>query len=82
MLFRSMDSVSGEINSQEFNDTVTIWNHYIKMENIGGGQVKYTDTVDLFAGKLTTLIALWSLRFYKHRQHKWIKILSEKNNHK
>lgn len=70
-----IDKTSREIVSNEYNQTVTIWNHYINMEEITPNSIKYTDTVDLYAGWLTPIIAWWTVRFYKHRQRKWRNII-------
>ena len=48
-----MDKASREIDTEEYNDTVIIWNHYIKMEEISQQVTRYTDTVDLYAGCFT-----------------------------
>lgn len=69
-----MDKASGEIDTHEYNRTVTIWNHSIKMEKVSEHTTRYTDVVDLYAGRLTAIVAWWTLRFYKHRQRKWQKI--------
>lgn len=69
-----MDKTSREINTKEYDNTVIIWNHYIKMEEINQQVTLYTDTVDLYAGCLTSIVAWWTLKFYKHRQRKWQKI--------
>ncbi len=66
-----MDKASREIDTEEYNDTVIIWNHYIKMEEISQQVTRYTDTVDLYAGCFTPIAAWWTLKFYKHRQCKW-----------
>lgn len=66
-----MDKASREIDTEEYNDTVIIWNHYIKMEEISQQVTRYTDTVDLYAGYFTSIAAWWTLKFYKHRQRKW-----------
>ena len=63
-----------EVVSNEYNKRVTIWNHYIQMEKITENVIKYTDSVELYAGYLTPLVAWWTLYFYKHRQKKWQKI--------
>ena len=65
---------SREIDTKEYDNTVVIWNHYIKMEEISQQVTRYTDTVDLYAGCLTSIAAWWTLKFYKHRQRKWQKI--------
>lgn len=44
------------------------------MEKITENVIKYTDSVELYAGYLTPLVAWWTLYFYKHRQKKWQKI--------
>ena len=44
------------------------------MEEISQQVTRYTDTVDLYAGCLTSIAAWWTLKFYKHRQRKWQKI--------
>lgn len=69
-----MDKSSRQITSNEYNQTVTIWNHYIEMEEISDNITKYTDKVDLYAGCLTSIVAWWTVKFYKHRQRKWQKI--------
>lgn len=63
-----MDKSTGEIVTNEYNKKVTIWNHYINMEEISPNVTRYTDMVDLYAGGLTALAAWWTLKFYKHRQ--------------
>ena len=69
-----MDRASHEIDTQEYNAAVPVWNHYIKMEELGPHATRYADTVDLYAGCLTPAVAWWTLRFYRHRQRKWQKI--------
>ena len=69
-----MDKVSREIDTEEYNKTVIIWNHYIKMEEVNSNVTRYTDVVDLYAGNLTSIAAWWTLKFYMHRQRKWQKI--------
>ena len=69
-----IDKEAREIVSNEYNKRVTIWNHYIQMEKITENVTRYTDSVELYAGYLTPLVAWWNLKFYKHRQKKWQKI--------
>lgn len=69
-----MDKASREIVSNEYNKRVPIWNHYIKMEDIGKNITRYTDVVDLYAGLLTPFVTWWTVKFYKHRQRMWQKI--------
>lgn len=52
-----IDKKSREIVSNEYNKRVTIWNHYIQMKKITKNITRYTDSVELYAGYLTPLVA-------------------------
>jgi len=68
----------GEIVSCEFDKVVRIWEHTIRMKENGAVSVTdYTDIVSIYAGILTPVVAWWSVRFYKHRQRKWKKLLAK-----
>jgi len=70
----SIDKQDGRLYTNEYNRTVKIWNHLITMEDTTGSVTRYTDMVDIYAGIFTSLVAWWSIKFYKHRQRKWQKI--------
>lgn len=70
-----LNKASWELETHECNDTVKVWNHTIRLEAMPDGKTKYTDTVTLYAGKLTLFVKLWSMMFYRHRQRKWRRIL-------
>lgn len=72
---KSMNNCSYEVVSAEYNKVVTIWNHIIGMKKLSDNKTTYTDVVDIYAGKLTYVVALWAIHFYKHRQKKWRKLL-------
>ena len=63
------------IYTNESNPSVPVWNHRILLEQAGGDAVKYTDEVQMAAGRKTELIYLWAKLFYAHRQRKWRKLL-------
>lgn len=66
-----MDKTLRELQTEEYNKRVTIWNHYVKMEEVAQNVTRYADVVDLYAGCFTFVAAWWTLRFYKHRHKKW-----------
>lgn len=72
---KSIDKSSYEVISEEYNKLITVWNHTIKMKELDKNKTHYIDIVDIHAGILTYVVALWSIRFYMHRQKKWIKLL-------
>ncbi len=52
------------------------WDHWIFLEDIGGGRTRYTDRVDVGAGILTPFIWLFARVFYAHRQRKWRRLVA------
>lgn len=47
------------------------WDHWIFLEDVGGGQTRYTDRLDVEAGVLTPFVWLFARIFYGHRQRRW-----------
>lgn len=73
---KKIDKDSCVIESEEYNKVVTVWNHIIKMTSLDKSKTSYVDIVDIYAGILTSIVALWATGLYKHRQKKWRKLLS------
>lgn len=78
--FRKIDPMNFTILTEEKNGIVKIWNHGIYMEQIDGNRIKYTDEIELYAGKLTWFVIKWAESFYKHRQKRWGIIASKFKN--
>ena len=65
------------IHTNESNRFVPVWRHKIVLQKTTGEEMcNYSDEVELFAGWKTPIVALWCKLFYKHRQRKWLKLLS------
>ena len=65
------------IQSQESGLLAPVWNHKISFHRVGDGAVRYTDEIEIKAGRLTLPIWLFAHLFYRHRQRRW-KILLAK----
>jgi len=63
------------IETHESDRLARVWNHSIRLTPLQGGATRYTDTVEIDAGRLTAAVRLWSLLFYRHRQKKWRELL-------
>lgn len=50
--------------------TIRSWDHMLSIAPEGRG-TRYGDRLDLDAGLLTPLVALFAKRFYEHRQKRW-----------
>ncbi len=63
------------LQTHEYNRTVTVWDHRIALKPMSNGNTHYSDIVEIYAGWLTPVVAVWSKVFYRHRQKKWKKLL-------
>lgn len=61
----------GEIASSEHGGPVRTWNHTLTFEPISENACRYTDTVQIHAGVLTPLVALFAALIYRYRQMRW-----------
>ncbi len=73
---KAFDEESSFIYTNEKDTYVEMWNHYIFLEKINDSRTKYTDKVEIYAGWKTPFVYLWAKKFYRHRQKKWLKLLS------
>ncbi len=67
------------IYTNETNTYVKIWNHKIELKSINENETEYRDIVEIYAGWKTYFVYIWAKLFYRHRQKRWIKLLSLKN---
>ncbi|MDR1615864.1 MAG: hypothetical protein LBR98_02485 [Syntrophomonadaceae bacterium] len=68
------------VQTAENNRFVPTWNHCITLEPEGISQTRYTDEVEIGAGRFTGLVRLWSAAFYRHRQKRWARLLAPNRN--
>ena len=73
------DRDNWHIETHESDHLAKIWNHTIRLEPQADSRTKYTDIVEIDAGRLTWLVKCWSLMFYRHRQRRWKRLLSLSN---
>lgn len=76
-----MDQKMGRIISKEYNRAIPVWNHTIYLESAQKNTTLYTDEVEIDAGWKTAIVSKWAGFFYRHRQRKWIKLLSKQESH-
>jgi ligand-binding SRPBCC domain-containing protein len=60
-----------EIASAEHGGPVKAWNHTLTFEPTGECSCRYTDAVEVRAGLLTPLVALFAALIYRYRQARW-----------
>jgi hypothetical protein len=65
------DPARGILRTEESGGAVRRWNHTIEVSSIDAGCTRYRDLVELDAGVLTPVVAVWAQAFYRVRQRRW-----------
>ncbi len=68
---RLIDAEQMRIVAHEWGGVVRRWNHSIWIEPLGVGWCRYTDRIEIDAGRLTVIVAGFAALFYRHRQRRW-----------
>jgi hypothetical protein len=66
-----IDESSRILSSRECGGVITVWNHDIEVVSIDGVTCRYRDRIEIEAGLMTPLIALYAEWFYRLRQRRW-----------
>lgn len=77
IIIKDIDIEKNKIVSNESGLLAKVWNHTIQFDAINYAQIIYTDTIEIKAGFLTVFVWMFTHLFYRHRQKKWKKLLSE-----
>lgn len=72
-----VDDTAKKIQTQEGGGLVKQWNHQITVAPMPDNQCLYTDEIDIKARPFTLFVGLYAHLFYRYRQLRWRKLLSE-----
>ena len=67
----SIDDSTRRLSSREFGGLITTWNHDIEVVPIDPTTCRYRDRIEIEAGIVTPLVALYARWFYRMRQRRW-----------
>lgn len=73
----TLDRAANIIESQESGSLARVWNHTIRFQPSGAGQLHYTDEIEIEAGVLTVFVWAFAHLFYRHRQRRWKVLLAD-----
>lgn len=65
------DLARGVLRTEESGGAVRRWDHTIEVSSLDAGRTRYRDLVEMEAGVLTPVIAVWAQVFYRVRQRRW-----------
>lgn len=70
-----VDETKRTIRTHEHGGILTVWNHSLHVEPIDENTCRYSDTVDIDAGRATALVAAIAVGIYRYRQRRWHKLV-------
>ena len=71
-----IDHEAFEIFTHEHGSLTKTWNHRILVKPLDDSAILYTDEIEIDAGILTLFIWAFAHVFYRHRQRRWKRLLS------
>jgi ligand-binding SRPBCC domain-containing protein len=66
-----LDDTARELFTNERGGAVETWNHLIRIEPAGPARTRYTDEIEIEAGRVTPLVWGYAQLFYRYRQWRW-----------
>lgn len=70
-----VDEATRTLRTREHGGPLTMWNHTLHVEPAGPGHCRYSDTVEIEAGRLTGAAAVVAVWLYRYRQRRWHKLV-------
>jgi len=70
-----VDAATRTLRTREHGGPLRVWNHALHVEPAGPGQCRYSDTVEIDAGRLTRVVAVVAVWLYRYRQRRWHKLV-------
>jgi hypothetical protein len=70
-----VDDAGRTVRTHEYGGVLKAWNHTLHVEPVDERSCRYSDTVDIDAGVVTTLVAALAIGIYRYRQRRWHKLV-------
>lgn len=66
-----VDPQAGIVRSAERGGVLRRWDHELRVVPLDGARSRYSDSIDIDAGRLTAVVAAGARVFYRYRQARW-----------
>lgn len=70
-----IDEQSRTVRTNEYGGILRTWNHTLHVEPVADGRCRYSDSIDVDAGVLSTLAARGATAIFRYRQRRWHKLV-------
>ncbi|SDW79219.1 hypothetical protein SAMN05421504_1011518 [Amycolatopsis xylanica] len=72
-----VDEATRTLRSRERGGVLKAWNHTLHVEPVDEQRCRYSDTVEIDAGRLTGVVARVAVGIYRYRQRRWRKLVHQ-----
>ncbi len=76
--FTRIDEQARELLTNEAGGAITQWDHLMTIDPLAENRCRYTDSIDIEAGRLTRSVCAYAKFFYRYRQRRWLKLIKLK----
>lgn len=71
----SIDDATRTIRTHEHGGVLRSWNHTLHVEPVADGVCRYSDTVEIDAGRLTGMVSVLARGIYAYRHRRWRRLV-------
>lgn len=72
-----VNDASRTIRTHEHGGVLRAWNHTLHVEPVDAQTCRYSDTVEIDAGRLTAFVAAIAVGIFRYRQRRWHKLVRQ-----
>ncbi len=70
-----VDEANRTVRTHEHGGMLRVWNHTLHVEPIDENTCRYSDTLDIDAGRATGFVAAVAVGIFRYRQRRWRKLV-------
>lgn len=63
------------VRTHEHGGMLKTWNHTLHVESLGDNSCRYSDTLEIDAGRATAVVAAAAAGIFRYRQRRWRKLV-------
>ena len=72
-----VDDTTRTIRTHEYGGMLRSWNHTLHVEPVTDGSCRYSDTVEIDAGRLTSVVVAVARGIYAYRHRRWRRLVDK-----
>lgn len=74
----AVDPATHTIRTREHGGMLRTWNHTLRVERVDAAHCRYSDTVEIDAGRLTPVVLRVAAGIFRYRQRRWHRLVNRR----